>query len=358
MKRLLVLLVLLLAWASPSWAAYTYSRSITIDHTKVPTADQTNFPMLFSGTYSYLATVANGGLVTSSSGYDIIFTSDAACATKLDHEIEIYTAASGLVVMWVRVPTVATATDTVIYLCYGDSGVTTSQEAITGVWDSNFKGVWHLPNGTTLTSLDSTSNDNDATATGSPTAVAGKVDGGVTVSTGNYLGDTLAAAIGTTNTVSAWVKFASLPSSGGQGFHGAYAVDGAELFIWNQTGTTYFALYGSAFVYGSAPSTGVWYYLVATRNGTGTNGYLLYLNGAVDITTTRSSGDSGSTFRIGRKGDGSDEMNGAVDEVRVSNSVRSASWITTEYNNQSSPSTFYAVGSEVSAVNFFRRRVQ
>ena len=92
--------------------AYGFSRSITIDHTKVPNTDQSNFPLLFSGTYAYLATVANGGKVTSASGFDIIFTSDAAGATQLDHEIETYNPVTGAVSFWVRVPTVATATDT------------------------------------------------------------------------------------------------------------------------------------------------------------------------------------------------------------------------------------------------------
>ena len=36
---------------------------------------------------------------------------------------------------------------------------------------------------------------------------------------------------------------------------------------------------------------------------------------------------------------------GQIDEVRVSNIARSAAWIQTEYNNQSSPATFYTVGT-------------
>jgi hypothetical protein len=35
---------------------------------------------------------------------------------------------------------------------------------------------------------------------------------------------------------------------------------------------------------------------------------------------------------------------GGQDEIRVSNVVRSADWIKTEYNSQSSPSTFFTVG--------------
>jgi len=36
---------------------------------------------------------------------------------------------------------------------------------------------------------------------------------------------------------------------------------------------------------------------------------------------------------------------GDIDEVRYSNSVRAAGWLGTEYNNQSSPDSFYSVGS-------------
>jgi hypothetical protein len=44
----------------------------------------------------------------------------------------------------VKVPTASHATDTVIYMCYGNASITTDQSNKTGVWDSNFKGVWHL----------------------------------------------------------------------------------------------------------------------------------------------------------------------------------------------------------------------
>jgi hypothetical protein len=62
---------------------------------------------VISGTYSYLATVANGGLVQNPNGYDIIFTSDCAGTQKLDHEIESYRPATGTVAFWVRIPTLS-----------------------------------------------------------------------------------------------------------------------------------------------------------------------------------------------------------------------------------------------------------
>jgi len=135
--------------AAQSWSnGYVFRRAITIDHTKVPNTDQSNFPVLISGTYSYLATAPNGGDVTSLSGYDIIFTSDAAGTTVLPDERESYNYFTGAVLFWVKAPTLSHTTDTVIYMFYGNGSITTDQSNKMGVWDANYKGVWHLANGT------------------------------------------------------------------------------------------------------------------------------------------------------------------------------------------------------------------
>jgi hypothetical protein len=61
-----------------NWSnGYAYSRALTIDHTKAPNTNQANFPADFRHN-SYLATTANGGNVTNTNGYDIVFTSDAS----------------------------------------------------------------------------------------------------------------------------------------------------------------------------------------------------------------------------------------------------------------------------------------
>jgi len=80
---------------------YSSRRTITIDHTKVPNTDQTNFPVLISRTLSDLATTAHEGSVTNANGYDIIFTSDAAGSSMLAFEQESYSAATGAVNYWV-----------------------------------------------------------------------------------------------------------------------------------------------------------------------------------------------------------------------------------------------------------------
>jgi hypothetical protein len=151
-------------------SGYSYQRSIVIDHTKVPNTDQVDFPFLFNTTAPSLATIANSGHVSSPSGYDIIFSTDPAGLTKLDHELEQYNPVTGQVIAWVRIPTLSHTTDTVLYVFYGNSSVTTSQQNPTGVWDSNYAAVYHLANVGTSTAADSTANGNTATLASVATA--------------------------------------------------------------------------------------------------------------------------------------------------------------------------------------------
>jgi hypothetical protein len=88
-------------------STYRYRKPITIDYTKVGAAcgaNLTNFPVLINiSSDTDLRTTGNGGDVQSSSGYDILFTDGTG--TVLDHEVEKYTASTGELVAWVRVPT-------------------------------------------------------------------------------------------------------------------------------------------------------------------------------------------------------------------------------------------------------------
>ena len=219
--------------------SYSYRRSITIDHTKVANTDQGNFPISVVGTYSYLATVANGGKVQNSNGYDIIFTSDVAGANKLDHEIESYNATTGTVSFWIRIPALSHTADTVIYMQYGNSAITTSQENKTGVWDANFQAVWHLA-GSTLSAADSTSQGHSGTINGA-TATTGKIDGAA-----NFSGAAQYIDIGnlgtrpTKGTISMWVNAPSLsnyPNSFTTGTLGGSACGNAAIrFESNSSG--------------------------------------------------------------------------------------------------------------------------
>jgi hypothetical protein len=75
-----------------------------VDHTQCGTADSTSFPVSVVETRVGFKSVANGGSVTSASGYDIAFYSDAGLTTLLDFEIESWSATTGALVAHVPYP--------------------------------------------------------------------------------------------------------------------------------------------------------------------------------------------------------------------------------------------------------------
>jgi len=106
--------------------------------------DLTDFAVLISiASDDELRTTANLGHVEHADGYDIIFRASDGI-TQLDHEVEKYVPSTGELVAWVRIPTLSGSSDTTIYLYYGDSSVSSPTENPSGVWDNNYKGVWHL----------------------------------------------------------------------------------------------------------------------------------------------------------------------------------------------------------------------
>lgn len=346
----IVLIVSLTLWILPhrTYASFTYSRSITVNAAQVPST-QSSFPMLVSGTYSYLATVANGGKVQNANGFDVGFYSNSTCTSKLNWETELYTATTGVVVYWVNVSSISDGT--VIYLCYGDASISTDQSNATAVWDSNYKGVYHLKDGTTLSPNDSTSNANNGTPVNTPTATAGQIDGA-----GNFVAASsqsigVGSAVVSTFplTISGWfntdasVQGTIASISGDASGHGRkllYTTNVAALRLYSQNDAA-----GSANPNGGTFTINVWHYGVAVFAAS--NDYKIYLDaGTPGTDTTNVVFGTVSDTKIGWENTASNFFKGKIDEVRYSNIARSADWIKTEYNNQSSPSTFYTLGSE------------
>lgn len=95
-------------------------------------------------------------------------------------------------------------------------------------------------------------------------------------------------------------------------------------------------------------STDTWYHTaVSVRQST--DSIRLYLDGTqedVTSTWTGAIGNGVGSFNLGRRSDVSQWFDGSLDEVRVSSTNRPAGWLSTQYNNQDSPATFYSVGSQ------------
>jgi len=345
--------------------AFSNYETITIDSSLVA-ATLTDFPLLVSGTYSFLATVANGGLVQNANGYDIAFYSDSGLTTLLKWETEKYTATTGEVVYWVKIPSLSDSVDTDIYLAYGDSGITTDQSDKNNVWDSSYQAVYHLAEATSSNNLDSTATGADLAPTNSPTQTAGEIDGSLdfngssqyTEQSGTgFAGITPSAATGFT--VSCWIKVDDFASSGGVNRRFFNFYNGTDLvqmacsddggtansigvrLDYNGSGSI-----GGAFDDGAALSTGVWYHIgFSYSSGTGED---IYINGVIQstpvgTTVTFGSGSNTNKIILGARSGPSGYFDGQIDEVRITEGIRDANWLLTEYTNQNDPATFYSI---------------
>jgi uncharacterized protein (TIGR03437 family) len=337
-----------------------YVRPITISHLQVPNTNQTDFPVLISGTYSYLATTPHGGNVANANGYDIVFTSDAAGNNPLNWEVESYNPTNGTVVIWVQIPTLSYTTDTVIYMWYGNSSISTFQSK-GSPWDSTFGGVWHLANGTTLSAKDSTTNGNNGTLSSSPpTATTGMIDGAASFNgSTNYITVPGSASLRPANafTFSEWVYVPStspVDTFMDLGLSDVGGVFNGMFIFYFGPGNSFEAPFytSSGFVNlqtSTALPTNAWSLIHVTYNGTYAITYINGVRANWPLSATGTVLFNGGELDLGTysvyEGTPSAPFTGSQDEVRVANVARSADWITTEYNNQSNPSGFYSVGS-------------
>ena len=93
-----------------------------------------------------------------------------------------------------------------------------------------------------------------------------------------------------------------------------------------------------------------WHYITGTYDG---DALKIYVDGDLEDTNTDPSGDLPTTsgnLRVGAdyNSTAANFFDGIIDEVHISDTARDACWIETEYNNQNSPATAYAVGAEES----------
>ncbi len=358
----------LYAAAAPAYQSFTisitsgYERAITISHTQVPNTDQTSFPVLIAGTYPWLATVANSGRVLNPSGYDIVFSSDAAGQNLLPFEIDTYNGSTGQVAFWVRIPILSHTTDTTIYMLYGIPGISSSQENKAALWGS-YGGVWHLGSKTGVSAVDSTIYENDGTVTGA-TSATGLIGGAANFNGSSQITipvqPSLQVGAGTSSfSVSAWAKTAT-NSSQSVIFGGDQCGIGESWLLESFNNNASFSTFGPGSAGYLQSSTtiddGNWHYYTGVHQGT--NVYT-YLDGAlVNSSSVAGSYDSDTEaleLAIGNSAPGGScgglNWNGLIDEVRFSRIDRSADWIATEYNNQSTPSNFYNVGQEQDFAN-------
>jgi len=92
-----------------------------------------------------------------SSESEIVFTQSDG-TTKLKREVEEFDHTNDDLFAWVKT-SLSSSSDTVLYMYYGNASASETDDADT--WDSNYKMVQHLNEGSGTTAADSTANDND-----------------------------------------------------------------------------------------------------------------------------------------------------------------------------------------------------
>jgi len=336
-------------WTGPYWQ---YRKAITINHSKVA-ANLTDFPVVISLTDTDLRDKAQ------SNGADIRFTSSDG-TTRLAHEIEKYNSSTGALVAHVGIPSLSASSDTVIYMYYGNAAASNQQNA-TGVWDSHFVMVQHFKE-TSGTHYDSTSKGNNGTPYGGVTqGTAGRINGAdsfdgvddfVKVPTSPSLDITgpitITAIINLTN-VTADQKISSRQTVNDGYKLGAYTNSKMEFEI-RHGGTVTLNRFEAG---GTNLTIGTTYFVGGWWNGTTLQSYV---NGQFErpVSLNDSPTSNPANLYIGAEFNLNEAWfwHGMIDELRVSDIARSAEWLSTCYNTEMFPSTFYGVGGETGGVYF------
>lgn len=337
--------------ATPVAMGYNYERNITIDHNQVAGNDDLfNFPVMINLTgQNFLRTIPNGDIF-SSDGYDIVFTDESY--NQLDHQIEYYNGAAGNLIAWVRLPILSTSANTVIKIIYGNPAVT-SDPSVTTVWDSHYRGVWHL-NGTPLS--DNTAYDATGTSYNSPGYSTGTINNALHLDgSSQYMQVNNASHLNFTGniTVSAWINMDTrsrdqkiagnqIGDNGGGYKFGVYSNNKLEFEIRTTNGT---AVLNRDVSGGTTLSTNTWYYVAGVSSDV-LDSIMTYVDGVRERPYQKNGtlAAGSNNLVIGKEPFSSQYFfDGRFDEIRISDKVRSTGWLRTEYNNQGSPSSFYSI---------------
>ena len=329
-----------------SWlTGWSYRVEITIDETKVDTANLTNFPVLVK--------LVDGTNFTAShalaSGNDIRFTSDDG-TTLLKYEREYHTnAALGTSYYWVKIPTVTHNANTIFYLYYGNAGAADGADP-TNVWDANFSYVHHLSDLTTSSLNDSTANNRDGAKKGANEPIESST---AQIYESQYYDETadyfdITRDITDYYSIEMWVN-PSVPASNYPSLSSATTNKYCANVYFNDVNNN---LNGVAHNANNAVTTantvaeGSWYYVCYTVNDK-VNKIYLNANAAVSSTEANSP-ENDNVHTFGRRDSTERYFKGYLDELRVSESVRTAEWIKASY--YSGLNTLLSYGAETGQV--------
>ncbi|MBN1493847.1 MAG: LamG domain-containing protein [Candidatus Omnitrophica bacterium] len=275
--------------------------------------------------------------------------------TQLYVEIEHWDSANEQAVLWVSSAdlTLSGSTGTTLYLYYDKDqadntayvGDTDSAPA-ENVWDDDFILVHHLKDATTSTTKDSTQYDFDGTkaSANNPTQLNGKIG-----KAQNFTDDNINHGnLGITNmyTVECWMLANNLTAGGGDQSTYGYSIMASsvnssahyplwltawksEIRFWAYEAT---AIGGERQTTGASLVTGALYHIVATATKSGNS--KVFVNAAEKLSFTNDGEENWTTiFTLGDlRPARAIYFDGMIDEVRVSDVIRSDAYIKASYH--------------------------
>ena len=250
---------------------------------------------------------------------------------------------------------ISSTTPKTFYVYYGNAGASDTSTSTT--WNSNYKGVWHLkdsPNATTT--QDSTVNDNDGVkpiGPEDPVEVDGKIGKAQDFDGINASFDIASPVTGlpigsADRTATMWVNIDDYGTFNWFMYYGPASgtAEAFNFYITVTNGYLSFSSISNDLGSTTAVPTLTWNHIAVTISGG--DGVILYLNGSEVESGTlgQAVNTTASQIWLGTRIDEDFFYDGRMDETRLLDTVLPSNWISTEYNNVNSSSTFWAFGAQ------------
>ncbi|RWY47874.1 LamG-like jellyroll fold domain-containing protein [Mucilaginibacter gilvus] len=340
---------------------YAFSQGITVSALG-NTGTLSNFPMLVYIKEDALKSAVNcannvqfpTGL-SAVNGYDFAFTTNGG-TNELFYQVESFDATTGTLTAWVQVPTVTTAATSLTFY-FGSAAPAHDASFAYGTWSSDYLAVYHFNEGSG-TVLDGTTYQRSSTATNATSTTAGKVSSAYLFDgTSTKIVSASSADITGNFTLSGWAFVTDFSSSDRKIVtnQSNSANGGYKLGYYGGSATTVKAeietrAYSGASTLnrgeagGTIVTTGAWHYVQGVYTGTN---FITYFDGVADRSgTTGATAGTGGPIIVGSDFGTGNFFKGTLDEIRVSNVVKSADWIKAEYFNQNNYLTTTATNAD------------
>ncbi|MBN2486985.1 MAG: DUF2341 domain-containing protein, partial [Bacteroidales bacterium] len=345
---------------------FMYRRQIDISNTVVNgSAPLYDFPFLISLNDPTLRHIYHGGNISHYKAYDILFAENADGTGMLMHQIDHYDPVTGELLVWVKIPELSNITGATLYMFYGNNSISTDLST-DAVWSNDYVAVYHM--GESLRDYGPTENYG---------VNYGTVPQDARIGQGRRFNRSEADLINlsnepdfrftTTMSFSFWMYIESYPTATpventwmdllikGDNANFRLVCDRQNqraIYAFGQGGGTSDDLVSP----NNSVQAGNWYYVAGTWDGNIADPLQrkkLFINNNIHYNTAPPafqdismypSNEYSVALGYNQQNVNTRSFDGLLDEVRISSGWRSNEWVLTEYNNQSAPASFIAVG--------------